>query len=88
MPINKKVIKKPRKIGGNQSKREGRAGTALSESVARRKQLRILSLFGTIDFDPSYDYKSERSEQRSQRFRFLQSAIFCPTKGYYVAGDD
>ena len=88
MPINKKVIKKPRKIGGNQSKQEGRAGAALSESVARRKQLRILSLFGAIDFDPSYDYKSERSEHGSQRFRFSQSAIFSPPKGHYVAGDD
>jgi hypothetical protein len=35
---------------------------ALKEYVhLRRAQLRIVDLFGTIDFDPEYDYKSARS---------------------------
>jgi len=33
---------------------------ALAEYVKRHKQQRILDYFGTIDFDPSYDYKAER----------------------------
>jgi hypothetical protein len=28
--------------------------------IQRRKQQRILSLFGTIDYDENYDYKRER----------------------------
>jgi hypothetical protein len=37
---------------------------ALSEYVAQRKRLEILSLFGTIDFDPNYDHKAERKKRR------------------------
>jgi Arc/MetJ family transcription regulator len=33
---------------------------ALQEYVQRRKQLEILNLFGTVDFDPDYDYKKNR----------------------------
>jgi hypothetical protein len=38
---------------------------ALAEYVKRRKQLRILDAFGTIDFDPKYDYKTERRRKHS-----------------------
>lgn len=34
---------------------------ALKELVARREQARILELFGSVDWDPDYDYKTERS---------------------------
>jgi hypothetical protein len=34
------------------------------EYAAKRKQRRILSLFGTIDYDPSYDYKRERTRKK------------------------
>jgi len=33
---------------------------ALEEYIARRKQARIADLFGTIDYDPAYDYKKQR----------------------------
>jgi hypothetical protein len=33
---------------------------ALEEYVQRRKQARILNLFGKVDFDPKYDYKQQR----------------------------
>ena len=34
---------------------------ALEEFIARREQKKLLSLFGELDWDPGYDYKSERS---------------------------
>ncbi len=34
---------------------------ALEEFIARREQREILDLFGKLDWDPDYDYKSERS---------------------------
>ena len=34
---------------------------ALKEFVARREQMRVSELFGKLDWDASYDYKSERS---------------------------
>jgi Arc/MetJ family transcription regulator len=34
---------------------------ALQEYVARRQQRSILELFGSLDWDPDFDYKRERS---------------------------
>ncbi|MEH2194722.1 MAG: type II toxin-antitoxin system VapB family antitoxin [Nostoc sp.] len=34
--------------------------TALREYIQRRKRLKVLDLFGTIDYDPDYDYKQQR----------------------------
>jgi hypothetical protein len=31
-----------------------------ADQIAKRKRLEFLALFGTIDFDPTYDYKAER----------------------------
>ena len=39
---------------------------ALSESIQRRTQREILPLFGTIDYDPAYDYKRERRKRRGR----------------------
>jgi Arc/MetJ family transcription regulator len=35
---------------------------ALREYVQRRKQSKILELFGTLDYDPDYDYKQQRRQ--------------------------
>jgi Arc/MetJ family transcription regulator len=35
--------------------------TALREFIDRRKQLKILELAGTIEYDEGYDYKKARS---------------------------
>jgi hypothetical protein len=37
---------------------------ALEEYIQHRKQQRILEAFGTVDFDPEYDYKAERRRKR------------------------
>jgi hypothetical protein len=37
---------------------------ALEEYVRLRKQPGILRLFGTIEYDASYDYKSERNRKK------------------------
>ncbi|NJL63836.1 MAG: type II toxin-antitoxin system VapB family antitoxin [Methylacidiphilales bacterium] len=36
--------------------------TALREYIQRRKRLKVLDLFGTIDYDPNYDYKQQRQQ--------------------------
>jgi hypothetical protein len=33
---------------------------ALIEYIQRRKQAKLLDLFGHIDIDPNYDYKEQR----------------------------
>ena len=34
---------------------------ALEEFIARREQRKIVDLFRSLDWDPAYDYKAERS---------------------------
>jgi Bacterial antitoxin of type II TA system, VapB len=36
---------------------------ALREYVQRRQRLKIVDLFGTIDYDDTYDYKAQRQIQ-------------------------
>ena len=36
----------------------------LQRILRRRKQLKILELFGTVDFDPDFDYKQMRMLDR------------------------
>jgi len=38
------------------------AKTALREYIQRRKRLKVLVLFGTIDYDSDYDYKKQRQQ--------------------------
>jgi Arc/MetJ family transcription regulator len=45
--------------GGKRTKKEA-VTEALREYVARRRQARITRLFGTIEFDGTYDYKKQR----------------------------
>lgn len=37
--------------------------TALREYIQRRKRLKVLNLFGTIDYDQDYDYKQQRHQE-------------------------
>lgn len=59
LAIDDKLIEAARKIGKHKTKKEA-VTAALDEYVRWRKQLRILDHFGTIDFDPDYDYKRMR----------------------------
>lgn len=46
-------------IGGRRTKKEA-VTEALEEYIARRRQARMTGLFGTIDYDPKYNYKTQR----------------------------
>jgi GTP-binding protein EngB required for normal cell division len=50
-------------VGNHKTKKET-VTTALQEYIQRRKQLDILKLLGTIDYDPDYDYKKMRQLDR------------------------
>ena len=57
--LDEDLLAEAMRLGGKKSKRET-LNEALQEYVSRRKQKEILSLFGTVDFDPRYDYKKAR----------------------------
>jgi Arc/MetJ family transcription regulator len=50
------------KLSGKRTKRET-VNAALTEYVSRRKQRRILELFGKLEWDPRFDYKKERERR-------------------------
>ena len=62
LAIDDKLLAEAQRVGHHKTKKET-VSAALSEYVARRKQLRILELFGTIDYDPDNDYKVERARR-------------------------
>jgi len=47
------------KIGHHKSKKDA-VTAALKEYINHKKQLEIVDLFGTVDFDKNYDYKKAR----------------------------
>ncbi len=42
--------------------------TALREYIQRRKRLKILELFGTLDYDDTYDYKAQKFYAKIELF--------------------
>ncbi len=64
LALDDRLIEEARAVGGHKTKKEA-VTAALAEYVQRRKQMRITKLFGTIEYDPRYDYKTERWRKRT-----------------------
>ena len=60
LPIDESLLEEAHKAG-DLGTVEDTVNEALREFIQRRKEAKILELFGTIDFDPSDDYKSRRT---------------------------
>jgi len=63
LAIDDRLLQEAQKIGKHRTKKET-VTAALTEYVQRRKQQEILSLFGKIQFDETYDYKRERRKRQ------------------------
>jgi hypothetical protein len=62
LPRDRRPIEISGELTEHQTK--GAAETrAHQECVERERQLTVLELFGTIEFDPSYDYKRARNRR-------------------------
>jgi Bacterial antitoxin of type II TA system, VapB len=59
LALDDQLIMDAVKLGGHKTKREA-VTTALKEYVKSKKRLGILEMFGKVDFDPKWDYKSLR----------------------------
>jgi Arc/MetJ family transcription regulator len=59
LAIDDRLLEEALQIGGQATNKET-VNQALLEYVQRRKQARILDLFGNVDFDPKYDHKRQR----------------------------
>jgi Arc/MetJ family transcription regulator len=60
LAIDPELINKALAVSGEKTKKAA-VTKALQEFIARRGQRRIVQLFGTLEWDPAYDYKKERS---------------------------
>ena len=60
--IDTDLLERALAIGGQRTKK-ATVNRALQEFIARRSQARLLELFGTLDWNAEYDYKSERSRE-------------------------
>lgn len=59
LAIDDDLLTEALRVGGKRTKKDT-VTEALQEYVQRRKQARILDLFGKVEFDPKYDYKRQR----------------------------
>ena len=62
LALDPELLEEAHRIGGHRTKK-ATVTEALREYILRRKQQRVLDLFGTIEYDADYDYKEQR--QRS-----------------------
>jgi Arc/MetJ family transcription regulator len=59
LALDDRLIEEARRVGKHRTKKDA-VTAALAEYIKRREQQRILEVFGTFEFDPSYGYKAER----------------------------
>ena len=57
--IDSDLLDQAKRLGHHRTKRET-VDEALREYVQYRKRVQAVEAFGTIDFDPAYDYKKMR----------------------------
>lgn len=65
MDVDNTLLTEVQKLGGFKTKKAA-VDAALAEYVRLRKQEQLIGAFGTVDWDPDYDYKAERSRASAQ----------------------
>ena len=64
LSIDPELIQRALELSGEHTKKAA-VNLALREFIARREQKKLLELFGKLDWNADYDYKSERSRRES-----------------------
>ncbi len=59
LALDDKLINQAQKVGRHKTKKEA-VTAALKDYIAHKKQMKIVDLFGTIDFDKEFNYKKAR----------------------------
>ena len=62
LAIDPALIESALKLSGERTKKAA-VTKALQEFIARRRQKRLLELMGKLEWDSSYDYKSDRRRE-------------------------
>ena len=59
LAIDENLLKTAKNIANLKTKKET-VNLALEEFIQRREQIKIIELFGTVEYDEDYDYKKQR----------------------------
>jgi len=62
LALNPDLVERALKVSGEKTKKAA-VTLALEEFIARRSQRRLMDLMGKLEWDESFDYKSERSRR-------------------------
>ena len=62
LDIDPELLEEALRIGGQKSKRMT-VNMALKEFIDKRKQKEIIKLFGSMVYEPGYDYKKSRKRK-------------------------
>jgi Arc/MetJ family transcription regulator len=62
LAIDDRLLNEALSVGGHRTKKDT-VNEALREYIQRRQQARVIELFGKVDFDPQYNYKTQRSRR-------------------------
>jgi hypothetical protein len=62
LALDQDLLDRAFKVSGEPTKKAA-VTRALQEFIARREQRRIADLFGKLEWEPSFDYKAERSRK-------------------------
>jgi hypothetical protein len=62
LAIDPDLLERAVEVSGERTKTAA-VKRALEEFIARRQQGKIADLFGTLEWDPEYDYKASRSRK-------------------------
>ncbi len=60
LAIDPELLDKALLVSGEKTKKAA-VTKALQEFIARREQRKLLELFGSLEWNPDFDYKKERS---------------------------
>lgn len=59
LAIDDRLLQRALRVGRHKTKRET-VNAALREFIARRELRKLPEIFGSIDYEPDFDYKQER----------------------------
>lgn len=62
LAIDDRLLEEALKVGGHRTKKAA-VTEALNEYIQKRRQSKIIALFGKVDIDPDYDYKEQRQRK-------------------------
>jgi hypothetical protein len=62
LALDQNLLDRAFKVSGEPPKKAA-VTRALQEFIARREQRRVADLFGKLEWEPSFDYKAERSRK-------------------------